>query len=744
MSEKINVKIINERWASDNGSFYVYSGLHDNREIGITTPGFELRPGRTTLVGNWTEYRGQPSFKADYEEFDKNSYDAKYNLLCSITGIKDKTAKRILDNIPDNNIEIFYEEEAPKIKGIGPKTIEKIHQGLKFFRDNAVLKELISLLGNYLSSNKIHNLHKYMTKEKIKIEEFRHDPYQILIEELGFKFKSADLLAQKKLNCDPELESRINYLGEYATKNILLKSGNTYTDYNSFSEAMSVHDINVNEYNDLFESDNSKIHIDENIVQLKNIHNAEIEIPKQLNDFMDLNTLVTHGEMRQLEEYIGDYEKKNEIKLHEVQKEAVINSITKHALIICGGAGSGKSTIIKCIMYVLNRLNNSVLCLAPTGKASRRITEVTENLAYTCHRFYLTEFNNEFNDKTVPWITYNDCTLIIDEFSMVDTLLFHNVLQAMEKSDNTFTRIILVGDPGQLPSVGAGKVMTDIIENKYIDVIKLTKTFRQGEDSNIINMANLVRNKNPLRPMNEKDFMIACPAESTDYILRCFKSLYDKYDDLDNLYDDFQMCTSTNGKCNLINTEIQKQITNTVLLRLGKHTLSFGLNDKVMCIQNDYDNDIYNGEFGRITSYSYRLKNNDFGEEVITDPNELQTFYLSHEFLNKRIKDIKFSVYYKGLNRTVEYDMDWVDINKFKPAFITTIHKLQGSEFKFVLCDLSDFNMITDSRLLYTAITRAKTKFVLVSKNMDLINKVALNNYSSKRKTLLFQHKVEN
>lgn len=737
--EKINIFIDSERWVSDDGSFYVYNAIYDHMNVGVSTPGFQLRRGNTTLVGIWTEYRGSPSFKADYEEIDESSYEAQFNILCSINGIKDMTARKILDNIPDNNIEIFYNDEIPKIKGIGPKTIEKIHQGLNFLRNNAVLKELIALLGNYISSAKIHKLHKHLIDNKISMSDFRKDPYKILMENAGFKFPATDKLAQEKLNCSPTLDSRVNYLGEYTTKNILLKSGSTFTDYDNFKENMSNYDIDVNKYNDLFKDEDSKITIDNDIVQLKNIADAEINIPIYLDKYKQLTRELNQYELKQIDEYIEEYENTNKIKLHDTQKAAVITSISKNASIICGGAGTGKSTIIKCIIHVLNKLNNSTVCIAPTGKAARRMSEVTQQNAYTCHRFFLRELD-EFNTNPIPWVCYNDCTLIIDEFSMVDTLLFHNVLEAAETSINKFNRIILIGDPGQLPSVGAGKVMTDIINNQYIDLIELTKTFRQEGNSNIIDMSYLVRNRNPLPNIKENDFFITCQNMPTEYILKCYKTMLEKMNDLDDLYDDFQICTSTNRRAGIINQCIQNTLMHTVLFKFKKHELSFGLNDKIMCIENDYDNDIYNGEFGRVIGFRYISKDYLNQEHKINDPKELQDFYLSSAYLNNKVKDMQFEVFYKGLNRHVLYDMDWNDINKFRPSYCTTIHKLQGSEFKYVLCDLSDFNPITDSRLLYTAITRAKKLFVLVSSNMRLINKVAVNPYSSKRQTLLFKH----
>ena len=351
------------------------------------------------------------------------------------------------------------------------------------------------------------------------------------------------------------------------------------------------------------------------------------------------------------------------------------------------------------------------------------MAEATNENAITCHRFYFASESKKM-DEIVPFKA--NLVMIIDEFSMVDSILFYKILKAM---DNKFSKLILVGDPGQLPSVGAGNVMADMIVSKLVNVITLTNTFRQSEGSKILEIASKVRDNQTFELIKSNDFFGTIQKNSNDYILRCWIAQYNKIPDLDKLYNDFQICTSSNTRCKAINAVIKSEMKNQPIKLFNKDT-DFSFNDKIMCVKNDYENDIYNGEFGRIKSLSYEI--NNFTYEIKTNE-ELAVFYS-----NKTIaKNIQFQVFYSGLDKTISYDLSFDTLENFQLSYCCTIHKLQGSEFETVLCDVSEFNMITDSRLLYTAITRAKKLFVLVSNDKLTIDKIVKNKLSSKRKTLL-------
>ncbi|RPJ79845.1 MAG: hypothetical protein EHM20_00200 [Alphaproteobacteria bacterium] len=725
---EIKIDIWKEIYSKDD--YTVYVGELAGQEITINCNGFFLRPGVTTLVGVMGSYRGKQSFKASYEKFDTESYDSKLNLLCSIKGIKDNTAKKVLDGIPNHDLKIFYSKNCPKIKGVGPATIEKIFEGLNFLKNNEILRQVISLAGQSISNKKIHKLVGFLTEKNITVDQFKADPYETLIEDLEMNFKKVDFLAQEKFKCPKNLRSRILYLTEQIT-NKITGFGSTYVQLDTFINEISGYNLGIENVNDFINCDDAKVINENGKIQTKLMNEAEKNIPTYLKLISNLDK-ISEYEKRNIDILLREYEQKNKIRLHDKQKEAIISGVTDNVIMICGGAGTGKTTIIKAIIYILEKLNYKMTCIAPTGKAARRMSEATNHTAITCHRYYYSEESGQ--DESFQKGPH---CMIIDEFSMVDTTLFYKVLKAMDNSVTSYVKLILVGDPGQLPSVGAGAVQSDLIESGKINVITLTNTFRQSGDSNILNVANLVRENKSFDMIKTKDFFSTLQKNPTDYILKCWAAKTKEIDltnkgSLDTLYNEFQICTSSRRRCNEINKEISDKNKNTRIF-IGTKETNFCLNDKVMNTKNDYMNDVYNGEFGRIDCIEY-IDRYEMLQRVRTNE--------ALEFLNKssdKKKDIQIVIYYFGLERHVRYDLNWDELENLQLAYCCTIHKLQGSEFQTVVCDLSEFNMITDSRLLYTAVTRAKKMFVLISNTKDTIDKIVRNKLSSKRKTLLVE-----
>jgi len=724
---KIKAKILEEIFSNNENDFFVYRCEHNNNIISVTTNGFELRPGIVTLVGEFRKYRGNISFKCDYEEFDSNSYESKLNILCSIKGIKEITANKIIDGINGGNLDVLCGKKMPKIKGIGKKTFDIISKGLEFLKENENLKALISLAGGIMSAKKIRQLNEKLIEDKISIDDFKKDPYYILIDDMEMSFKKADNFALNNLKCNTNLRSRILFLSEEIVK-IITGFGDTYTVIDTFKEKLDSYNIRYNDINKLINCDDSKIINDNGRIQTKILYKSECEIPNLLQDLKNKN-FISNYELSNVNSIIKQYEVENNIILHKSQKQAITDSMAYNVNIICGGAGTGKTTIIKAIIYCLEKLNYGVVCTAPTGKASRRMAESTSHESMTCHKFIFSEESN----NTEKWTEKKYNTMIIDEFSMVDTVLFYDILNTMKNSITSFNRLILVGDPGQLPSVGAGNVMHDIIESNKINNIKLTNTFRQEKDSNILLSANKVRENNMFELIKEKDFFTMITQNLDSYILRCWIKKAELITDLDKLFNEFQICTSSNKRCKEINKIIQQEQKNTQIYINNKPS-GFCLNDKIMNIKNDYINDVYNGEFGRLSAV---IAKNIETQEVIRfeENDEIEKL---NNFRNK-FKNFEFEVYFKGLNKSIIYDLSYDDLNNFTLSYACTIHKLQGSEFETVLCDVSEFNMITDSRLLYTAITRAKQLFILLSSSKDTIEKIVGNKISSKRKTLLLE-----
>jgi exodeoxyribonuclease V alpha subunit len=559
-----------------------------------------------------------------------------------------------------------------------------------------------------------------MLENNISFNNLRNDPYEILIDEIGLSFKKADLLGLECFKCDPNLKSRLIYITEIIVNKINC-FGDTYSSKEKFIEEVNKYNLDYETINELIVDEKSRvIEIDGDKIQTKELYNSEKNIPLLLKSFT--NHMIEQIECNNL---IAEYEELENIKLELAQKEAVKTSINNQLSIICGGAGTGKTTIIKCILFILDKFRYGSILLAPTGKASRRMNEATNKEAFTCHRYYLNE-----NVKN-PLVQNNKLnTLIIDECSMIDTILLYNVLKSATESETTINRIIFVGDSGQLPSVGAGNVFGDMIKSNIIPMITLETSKRCH--GNIIKIANNVRWNQTFDAIKENDFFVQFTNNTVNYIMRCWTFKRDQIKNDDKLFDDLQICTSSNSICNTINIEIQK-IQNNIPLMIGKISSGFCIHDKIMNIKNDYENEVMNGEFGVIVGFKYL----DCGiEQCIKNNEHLKRFNETKNFT----KNHQFVVYYSGLNKFVTYDLSFDDLSNFKLAYCCTIHKLQGSEFNNVICDLSTFNLITDSRLLYTAITRAKKKFILLTDSITTLNNICKSKKSSKRKTLLLEN----
>ena len=359
-------------------------------------------------------------------------------------------------------------------------------------------------------------------------------------------------------------------------------------------------------------------------------------------------------------------------------------------------AGSGKTTILKCVLYILNELSFKCYLTAPTGKAARRMSQSTGIEATTVHRFL-----NIAHDS----FTRKNGVMVVDEFSMVDTELFYDLLDTMDICPIDFVKLIFVGDPGQLPSVQPGNCLHDLIESNCLPVVKLTKTFRQAGDSNILDVAIKVRHNQDFEFITKKDFYVRAITQINEYkqlIKYFFKYLYDKYDNIDDFYSQVQFITPMKKGDIGVNTinEILKDEINPATGK--KQWFPFDINDKIMCIKNDRENGVMNGESGRVTS----------------------------------IENTTFTIFYKDLDKYVTYKKELDIIQNFQLSYCSTVHKLQGSEFKFIVLVLPQDSIFIDSRLLYTAITRGKETVIMLT-NKAITSKVVARNNLLKRNTYL-------
>lgn len=663
------------------------------------------------LNGTFTRHNkyGEQFSVSSYEIIMPTTENSIITFLSSgiFKGIGENKAKKIYEALGDDCINIISNDitALEGIKGISKKNREDIYNTLLEYSDNL---EIIVKLNEYGFNNKDSTTlyHKYKNKVIDLIDE---DIYNLVNEDTNFGFKKIDNLAIKLDYSNDDIR-RIKAGIIYVINEVVNTVGDTYLYkseiYNYLKRALLV--ILDEEYfdsaiNELIKEE--KIVLIENKYYLKKVYDAECNIAKRISYLANKDD----NKFKKLDELLLLNEKKNNIDYNSEQEEAIRNSFIKNVLVITGGPGTGKTTIIKSIVSIyeeLYKLNREELCekvtlLAPTGRAAKRIMETVNMPASTIHRFLKwNKENNKFGINEHNKV-HTDL-VIVDEASMVDTYLLDNLLKGLRFD----TKLILVGDVNQLPSVGSGQILKDIIDTEKIPVVKLEKLYRQEKNSNIITFAYNVNN-------GIYDNSIFNNYDDLTYIKCDSYNLMDKFSELCYTYKDYDyndlimmapMYKTINGIDNLNNIarEIFNPKDNSKREIVIGDTL-YRENDKVIELVNMPDYNVFNGDIGIIT-------------EIDKDKNEI----------------------------TIDYDGNIVKYTKsnytnFKLGYVISIHKSQGSEFKVVIMImLNEFNRMLYRKLLYTGITRAKQNLYILGEE-EAIKKAISNNELLKRKTSLYE-----
>ncbi len=661
------------------------------------------------LVGTFTRHNkyGEQFSASSYEIIMPTTENSIITFLSSgiFKGIGEGKAKKRYDALGDEAISTISNDITclEGIKGITKKNREDIYNTLLEYSDNL---EIIVKLNEYGFNNKDSTTlyHKY--KNKV-IELIDEDIYNLVNEDTGFGFKKIDNLALKLEYANDDLR-RVKAGIIYVINEVANTVGDTYLYkseiYNYLKRALLV--ILEEEYFDAAINsliNEEKLVLIDNKYYLKKVYDAERNIAKRISYLANLSD----NKFKKLDELLLENEKKNNIDYNSEQEEAIKNSFIKNVLVITGGPGTGKTTIIKSIvsiyqeLYKLSReeLFEKVTLLAPTGRASKRIMETVNMPSSTIHRFL--KWNKETNKFGInEHNKVHTDMVIVDEASMVDTYLLDNLLKGLRFD----TKLILVGDVNQLPSVGSGQILKDIIDSEKIPVVKLEKLYRQEANSNIITFAYDVNN-------GIYDNSLFNNYDDLTYIKTDSYNLMDKFSELCYTYKDMNyndlimmapMYKTINGIDNLNN--IAREIFNPK--DYNKHEITIGdtlyrENDKVIELVNMPDYNVFNGDIGIIT-------------EIDKEKSEV----------------------------TVDYDGNIVKYTKsnytnFKLGYVISIHKSQGSEFKVVIMViLNEFNRMLYRKLIYTGITRAKNNLYILGEE-DAIKKAINNNELLKRKTSL-------
>lgn len=719
---KLTGEVIKVRYVNEENGYSVFDLNTSDGEIKIVGI-FD-----SVNIGESLEVEGEFTYDNKYgEQLNVSSYQKKlpsstveiekYLASGIISTIGPKNASYIVEQFGKKSLDIVFDEtdKLIEVRGIGKKSIEKIKKSVEELKFSKNILFHLTGLGISLSlSKKIYNIFKENTLEVIN-----ENPYKLIKNVKGIGFLKADEIALKN-NLDKNSPYRIESAILYVLTQKAINFGHVYYPKekltNEVSKLIGVErELIEPVYMNLLLS--SEVVIDnsfeESNIYLDYLYVSESYIASKLAK-MALND--DFKILFDIEKEIKEAIKSLSIKLSKIQIDAIKSCFEENISIITGGPGTGKTTIINTISKIyLDNGYNIFLC-APTGRAAKRIEETTGIEAKTIHRM-LGYIPSSYDD--IGHFEYNEDNpldtdvIIIDEMSMVDVVLFEKLLRGMK--DNT--RLVIVGDVDQLPSVGAGNVLRDLINSKKIKYTKLVDIFRQSESSNIIVNAHKINNgQEPILNEKNSDFFFLkteTPAITRNVVVDLIsKRLPNAYG-----YDfskDIQILTqSRKGICgvfelNRLLQDILNPKTETTDELLVGNKL-FRVNDKVMQTKNNYNLSFFDSD----GEENFGVYNGDMGHIIFIDK--------SSKKLTVEMDD----------NRVIDYTLE--DLDNLELAYAITIHKSQGSEFKSVIIPMFDgYRLLQTRNLLYTAITRAKENIVLVG-DKNVMNNMIRNNTINSR-----------
>ena len=597
-----------------------------------------------------------------------------------VKGIGPKFAKLIVGHFGTDTIEVIETdiERLYEVPGIGKKRVEKIRESWEKQKD--IKNVMLFLQGFGVSTAYAAKIYRQYGKESI--DKVKENPYRLADDIWGIGFKTADGIARKmgyEMNDERRLRSGLIY-----TLNQLADEGHCYAEEEQL----------IATARQLLEADEECIHtamthaietedlmLDGTGIYLPPFYYAECGTANRLSTLVHTKEV---GSIFTARFDLAKLQRETGIEYDEVQVEAIRQAIASKVMVLTGGPGTGKTTTTKAIIAALQSAGMRILLAAPTGRAAKRMSEATGMEAKTIHR--LLEYNPQDGYKRNDENPLEGDALIVDECSMIDIILMNNLTKALP----TTMRLVLVGDIDQLPSVGAGNVLRDIIDSGVIPVVRLTRIFRQAQSSRIVMSAHAInRGCFPDISNGQHTDFFFMKQEEPEKVAETIVSLV--RDRLPKAYRqptaNIQVLTPMQrgvvGAANL-NMALQQALNhNTAALVRGGYTYKEG--DRVMQLRNNYDKDVYNGDLGYVRSV-------DMEERTLT-------------------------VDFDG--QLVEYEVS--ELDELTLAYATTIHKSQGSEYPIVVMPvLMTHYVMLQRNLIYTGITRAKKICVLVGQTKAL------------------------
>ena len=702
--EKIQGMVSDIVFKNEENGYTIANLANEDDEITIVGCMPTLSMGESIEVeGKWINHKiyGSQFEVQSFTTVTPSSLEGIYVYLSSgmIHGIGEKMAKRIVDKFGVDTLDIIQNtpERLTEVEGIGMKKVKQIQES---YEENRELRNIIIKLSPYgITPNYCLRIYKKYKEKSIEI--INKNPYRLAEEVRGIGFKIADEIASK-IGIDKYSPDRIMQ-GILFTLNQSLANGHTYLPKRVLIE-QSVKILGVEssfvEKGIMDLAYAQKVHLEnkngEILVYLMMYYICENGVCKEIiklsqHEIKDLHI--------NIDEEIKIVEKEDNINLAKNQIEAVKEAINNGVTIITGGPGTGKTTTINTIIKIFENNDQKVVLCAPTGRAAKRMSETSNKEAKTIHRLLEMGFATDsdelifFKDEEDP---IDADVIILDEASMVDIILMYNLLKAVKLG----TRLLLVGDSDQLPSVGAGNVLKDIIDSEVIKTVRLNEIFRQARESMIVVNAHKINNGEPLfLNVKNKDFFFLrknTNEEIINEIIGLVSERLPKFYKFDKLKDIQVLASMRKGDLgvNNLNIELQKYLNPPEKYKqeeqFAKRTFRVG--DKVMQIRNNY------------TKKWETEDKSDSGEGIYNG----DIGYIFHIDKDKKTVYVLFD---KVKLASYKYD----ELDELDHSFCTTIHKSQGSEFPVVVIPIVWAPpMLLSRNLLYTAVTRAKKLVVLV------------------------------
>ena len=711
--------------------------IFHNDDNGYTVAIFETELEAFTVVGTLPsvsvgrsyairgEFKEHPTYGEqfaikEWEEELPSTKEGIREFLASgvMKGIGKKTAQLIVSHFGEKTLYIIdkHPSRLTEVSGIGAKTADKIAESFKLHREFANITLYLQSYG--INSNYAMKLYQvYGTDTIAAVEE---NPYRLVDDIFGIGFKKADNIASK-IGIKKDDSYRITS-GVKFTLSYFASEGSTYLPKDKLCEnAGQLLDLPIESIGEILQemAFDGSIHLetmeDRVNVYLMAFYMAEQNVCKCLSR---LNNAKLKPIYSKIDNLIAKTERDKSIQLSDQQKRAVVSSIGAGVSVITGGPGTGKTTIINTLIEILEASEHKVAIAAPTGRAAKRITETSGHYASTIHRlldYYFSEDENlmQFGHNADNPLDYD--AIIVDEASMIDLMLMNGLVSAIKPG----TRFLIVGDADQLPSVGAGNVLKDILESEYILSTRLTEIFRQAQESMIVVNAHRI-NKGEYPDLNAKgkDFFMLRRNKEKEMLETvkglCVERLPKYYEGVSPI-GDIQLLTPVRkgilGTMSL-NKELQSVLNPP---SKGKKEKSHGdrifrEGDKVMQIRNNYQlkwknrqdftdgEGVFNGDVG-------------FIDAIDKEFNELTVVF----------DEVKYVTY--NFNQLDELEL----------AYAVTVHKSQGSEFPIIIMPISWYPpMLATRNLLYTAVTRGKRAVVLVG-SQNKLNAMVDNNRINQR-----------